>query len=131
MTALRPAGPAGLAGTIAPLFNGMTSDDDADAAWAWLAQWGQVDTEIAFLEETGSFPPNTQVADSETVKANPLYNAAVETLGIAALPPQFPGYPGWSKQTVLPLFQQVLLGEKTAEEAANEMASGLETATGC
>jgi multiple sugar transport system substrate-binding protein len=131
MTAVRPAGPAGLVGTIAPLFNGMTSDANADASWAWLTQWGQIDSEIAFLEETGYFPPNTQVADSETVKNNPLYAAAVETLGIAALPPQFPGYPGWSKQSVLPLFQQVLLGDKTAEEAADEMAIGLETATGC
>ncbi len=131
MTAMRPAGPSGLVGTISPLFNGMPSDENADASWAWLTQWGQVESEVAFLEETGYFPPNTQVADSETVKTNPLYTAAVETLSTASLPPQFAGYPGWSKQTVLPIFQQVLLGEKTAEEAADEMATGLETATGC
>jgi len=131
MTAPRPTATAGLVGNIAPLFNGIANADRAEAAWPWLAQWGQVDSEIAFLEETGYFPPNSQVASDERVTGNPLYAAAIETMNTAGLPPQFPGYPGWSKQTVLPGMQQVLLGEKTPEQAADELASGLQTAAGC
>lgn len=131
MTAPRPTAAAGIAGTIAPLFNGMPKTDNAEAAWAWLTQWGQVESEITFLEETGYFPPNTQVADDERVTGNPLYAAAIEMLNTAGLPPQFPGFSGWSKQTVLPAMQQVLLGEKTPEEAAEDIAAGLQQETGC
>jgi multiple sugar transport system substrate-binding protein len=132
MTAPRPVGPAGgMVANIAPLFNGMPKADNAEAAWAWLAQWGQVDSEVAFLEETGYFPPNNEVANDERVTSNPLYQAAIETMNTAGLPPQFPGYPGWSKQTVLPAMQQVLLGEKTPEEAAEAIATGLREAAGC
>ncbi|MGH2558696.1 MAG: ABC transporter substrate-binding protein [Thermomicrobiales bacterium] len=131
MTAPRPVGPAGIAANISPLFNGMTKEENADAAWAWLTQWGQVESEVAFLEETGYFPPNSQVAEDERVSGNELYAAAIETMGAATLPPQFAGSPGWAKQTVLPVFQQVLLGEKTPEQAADEIAEGLKTATGC
>jgi multiple sugar transport system substrate-binding protein len=90
----------------------------------------QVDSEVAFLEETGYFPPNNEVTNDERVTSNPLYQAAIETMNIAGLP-QFPGYPGWSKQTVLPAMQQVLLGEKTPEQAAEEIATGLQDAAGC
>jgi multiple sugar transport system substrate-binding protein len=131
MTAPRPTASAGLVGTISPLFNGMPKTDNAEAAWAWITQWGQVDAEISFLEDTGYFPPNSQVANDERVTGNPLYAAAIETMNTAGLPPQFTGYPGWAKQTVLPAMQQVLLGEKTPEEAAEDMATGLQQATGC
>jgi multiple sugar transport system substrate-binding protein len=132
MTAPRPTGPAGgLVANISPLFNGMPKTDNAEAAWAWLTQWGQVDAEIAFLEETGYFPPNSQVANDERVTGNPLYQAAIDTMSTAGLPPQFPGYPGWAKQTVLPAMQQVLLGDKTPEQAAEDIAKGLQEATGC
>jgi multiple sugar transport system substrate-binding protein len=131
MTAPRPTGAAGMVANISPLFNGMPKSDNAEAAWAWLTQWGQVEAEVAFLEETGYFPPNTQVANDERVTGNPLYAAAISTMGTAGLPPQFAGYPGWAKQTVLPAMQQVLLGEKTPEEAAEDVAAGLQEATGC
>ena len=57
MTAPRPAPAGGMVANIAPLFNGMPKADNVEAAWAWLAQWGQVDSEVVFLEETGYFPP--------------------------------------------------------------------------
>jgi multiple sugar transport system substrate-binding protein len=131
MTAPRPSASAGMVANISPLFNGMPKTDNAEAAWAWLSQWGQVESEVAFLEATGYFPPNTQVANDERVTGNPLYAAAISTMGTAGLPPQFAGYPGWAKQTVLPAMQQVLLGEKTPEEAAEDIAAGLQTAAGC
>lgn len=131
MTAPVPAGPAGQVAMVSPLYNGMPSTENPDAAWAWITQWADVDAEIAFLEETGYFPPNTLAAEDERLTSNPLYAAAIETMDTGQLPPQFPGYSGWSKQTVLPLFQQVLVGELTPEEAAERMAEGLAEATGC
>ncbi|CAN5654626.1 sugar ABC transporter substrate-binding protein [soil metagenome] len=131
MTAKWPSGPAGFISWTQPQYNSLTKEDNAEAGWAWLSEWGKADVEVGFLEETGYFPPNQQVATNPTITGNPLYNAAVETLSEGTLPPRFAGYPGWSKQTVLPEFQQVLIGEKSAADAAQAMAEGLKTATGC
>ena len=131
MTAPLPAGPAGRVARVAPLYNGMARPENEDAAWEWLAHWGKIDVEIAFLEETGYFPPNLQVAEDPRVTDNPIYAAAIETLEFGSLPPQFAGYPGWAKQTVLPAFQQVLVGQLTPEEAVDQMNAGLKEATGC
>jgi multiple sugar transport system substrate-binding protein len=131
MTAPIPAGPALSGSWVEPQFNGMTSEENAEAAWAWLTEWGTVDAEVAFLEETGYFPANSQVASDKRVTDNPLYVAAIESMGTGRLPPQFAGFPGWAKQTVLPAMQQVLLGEKTPEQATEEIATGLREAAGC
>lgn len=131
MTAPIPAGPGGRVARVAPLYNGLARPTDEDAAWAWLAHWGKVDTEIAFLEETGYFPPNTAATEDPRITENPIYAAASETLAIGSLPPAFTGYPGWAKQTVLPAFQEVLTGALTPEAAVEVMAAGLADETGC
>lgn len=131
MTAPIPAGPASRVARVSPLYNGLARPADEEAAWTWLAHWGKVDTEIAFLEETGYFPPNTQASTDPRITENPIYAAATETLGIGTLPPAFAGYPGWSKQTVLPAFQQVLTGALTPEAAAELIVAGLAEATEC
>jgi multiple sugar transport system substrate-binding protein len=128
MTAPVPAGPVRRIASVSPLFNGLMKNDDADAAWAWITHWGDPDVEITFLKDTGYFPPNTAAANDERVTGNPLYAAASKTLSFGVLPPQFPGYPGWSKQTVLPAFQQVLVGKATPEQAVDQMITGLKQA---
>jgi multiple sugar transport system substrate-binding protein len=130
MTAPIPAGPAKRIARVSPLFNGMMKDDHADASWAWLTHWGDPETEVVFLQDTGYFPPNTVAAKDERITSNPLYAAATKTLDFGVLPPQFPGYPGWSKQVVLPAFQQVLVGKATPEQAVDQIITGLEQALG-
>ncbi len=131
MTAPIPAGPGGQVARVSPLYNGLAQPEDEDAAWAWLTHWGKVDTEIAFLEETGYFPPNTEASTDPRITETPIYAAATETLGFGSLPPAFAGYPGWSKQTVLPAFQEVLTGALTPEAAVERMVAGLADETGC
>lgn len=130
MTAPRPAGPAARIARVSPLYNGIMKSDNEDAAWAWISFWANPDVEIGFLEDTGYFPPNSVAAEDERVTGNPLYAAAVETIGFGGLPPAFPGYPGWASTSVLPAFQQVLNGQVTPEQAVEQMALGLEEALG-
>lgn len=131
MTAPIPAGPGSRVARVSPLYNGLARPADEEAAWTWLAHWGKVDTEIAFLEETGYFPPNIAATEDPRITENPIYTAASETLAFGSLPPAFAGYPGWAKQTVLPAFQQVLTGALTPEAAVELMATGLADETGC
>ena len=34
-----PAGPEMQVAGVAPLYNGMCKEDNADTAWAWLTEW--------------------------------------------------------------------------------------------
>jgi multiple sugar transport system substrate-binding protein len=131
MTAPFPAGPAGRIARVSPTFNGLAKADKEDAAWAWLTFWGDVETEVAFLEETGYFPANLQARENPQVAENPIYDAAIKTLEFGSLPPQFTGFSSWGKQTVMPAFQEVLVGAATPEQAVDEMIAGLKDATGC
>lgn len=128
-TAPMPAGPAARIADVTPLYNGIMKNDHIDASWAWVTQWGQADSSIALLEETGYFPASTSVAADKRITDNPIYKAATETLGYGTQAPQFNGNAAWSKQTVLPAFQKVLLGQATPEQAVNEMIEGLKKAT--
>ncbi len=102
----------------------------ADAGWAWVSFWGELDPTIAFLEETGYFPASAQVAEDERITGNELYNAAIEALGTGRLATNFVGYSGWTTNVVLPEFQKILVGEATVEEAVDAMIAGLEDEIG-
>lgn len=130
MTAVRPAGPAGLIANATPSYNGisMPEPENEEAAWAWVSYWAEVDTQVTFLEETGYFPTSALVADDERVQSNPLYAAALATVNEVGPPTTFPGGPGWEQTVVLPAFQRTLLGEITPEDAVELMMEGLEEA---
>lgn len=128
MTAARPAGPGAHIARLTYLFNGLMSDANADAAWAWLTFWAEPDAAIAFLEQTGYFPASPQTASDSRITGNPLYGAAVETTKFGRLPPRFIGSAGWDDNVVLPEFQKVLVGRSTPEACVDAMMTGLEAA---
>ena len=125
-TAVRPAGPAGVVSRLSYLYNGLMKTEHADAAWAWVSYWGEAAPAVEFMEITGYFPASSQVAKDERVTGNPLFAAAVESVRIGRLPHQFVGADAWGRLTVLPAFQKILTGDRTPEQAAQEMAAGLE-----
>jgi multiple sugar transport system substrate-binding protein len=129
-TAVKPAGPAEHVTRVSYLYNGLMSEENADASWAWVSFWGENEPAIAFLEETGYFPVSEAIVNDERITGNPIYAAAIEATGIGQLPPSFIGYPSWSGEIALPAFQKVLVGEYTVEEAVDEMIAGLEDAVG-
>ncbi len=127
-----PAGPVTRITDVTPQYNGIstgTKDDKLEAAWAWVSQWTEVDAEVALLQETGYFPANTAAGMDAKVTGDKIYAAASESLGYGTIAPQFVGNAGWQKQTVLPAFQKVLLGQSTPAQCAEEMAAGLKKAT--
>jgi multiple sugar transport system substrate-binding protein len=128
-TALRPDCGGGPVGNISFLYNGIMSDENMDASWAWISFWGENAPAIAFLESTGYFPANSVVAEDPALGANPLYTAAFEGLANNAPPLQFVGASGWTTGVLLPEFQSILIGDKTVDEAVAAMLAGLEEAT--
>lgn len=126
MSTTRPAGPAEHVARLAYLYNGLMKEDNADAAWAWVSFWGELDPTIAFLDATGYFPASAQVASDPRITDNAYYAAAIDTLGFGRLSPSFIGYAGWTRNVVLPEFQKILVGDATVEEAVDAMIKGLE-----
>jgi multiple sugar transport system substrate-binding protein len=127
MTATRPAGPARHYARVTYQFNGIMDAEYEEAAWNWLTFWSESDAGVAFLEETGYFPSNPQIAKDERIQKNPIYAAAVETVGFGQLPTRFPGSPGWEETVVLPEFQRILVGQTTVADAADAILTGLES----
>ena len=128
-TAGIPAGPSARVARLAYSYNGLMKTDHADAAFKWIADWGSADAAVAFLAETGYFPAAPKVAQDQRIAGNPLYAAAVETLGFGRLPPSFAGLAGWTDNTALPAFQSILIGHSSVEDAVDQMIAGLEAAT--
>ncbi len=127
MTATRPAGPARHYARVTYQFNGIMDPSKMDAAWKWLTFWSEADAGIAFLEETGYFPSNPEIAKDDRIQKNPIYAAAVETTKFGVLPTRFPGSPGWEETVVLPEFQRILVGQTTVQAAADAILKGLES----
>lgn len=125
MTARKPAGPAGIVSRLSYLYNGLMDEEQADAAWAWVTFWGQAAPAIDFLETTGYFPASAVVAADPRVTGNPFFAAAIESVKFGRPPHQFAGADAWGRNTVLPAFQRILSGERTPEQAAEEIAQGL------
>jgi multiple sugar transport system substrate-binding protein len=120
-----PAGPATRVARLAYAYNCITKEDGADAAWEWIKFWGEPDAAVAFLEKTGYFPASTVAAGDDRIGGNPMYKAASDTLGFGIPQPSFPGAAGWAQSTVLPALQQILIGQATAEQAADQIIEGL------
>lgn len=125
MTAVLPAGPARRIATVSYLYNGLMSDDQAEAAFDWVSYWGAAAPAIAMLEETGYFPASRKVAADPRITGNPLYRAAASTLEFGVPPPDFPGADGWGRSVVIPEFQRILIGERSVEDAVDAMIAGL------
>ena len=127
-TAVKPAGPAALITRVSYLYNGLMKEDNADAAFAWVAFWGENDPAIAFLEETGYFPVTEAVAEDARITENPIYKGALDSVAVGSPGVNFVGVSGWTGDVVLPAFQKMLTGDSTVEEGVDEMIAGLEDA---
>jgi multiple sugar transport system substrate-binding protein len=104
-------------------------DPHANAAWDWATFWGEVEPEIALLQETGYFPASLVVAKDPRISANPIYQPAIETLGFGQPPPSFVGSAAWADNVVLPALQSVLVGRATVENAVETMIQALDKLT--
>lgn len=127
-TAIMPAGPQARIARLGYAYNCMTSEDNAEAAWDWISYWGEPDAAVALLEATGYFPASTVAAADPRIAGNPLYAPASETLDFGRPSPSFPGYAGWSENSVMPLFQSVLIGQLNPEQAVDQMIAALDEA---
>ncbi|RIX97417.1 sugar ABC transporter substrate-binding protein [Aureimonas flava] len=127
-TAPMPAGPKAHIARTSFAGNAIMNDAHADEAWKWISFWGQTDAAIALLQATGYFPASAAALEDERIKSNPLYAAAIETLGFGRLPNRFLGLTAWTENTVNPTFQQVLIGQTTPEAAVDAMIEGLDAA---
>jgi multiple sugar transport system substrate-binding protein len=123
-----PAGPVTRVARLSYAYNGLMKTDHEDAAFKWVTYWGSADAAIALLKATGYFPASRKVAQDQRIVGNPIYKAAVDTLGFGKLPPSFPGLAGWTDNTALPAFQSILIGHSSVEDAVDQMISGLEAA---
>jgi len=130
MTTLVPKGPVMQVAGVSALYNGMCKEDAGDASWAWLTEWTEPDAAVQFLETTGYFPASSAAAEDERITANPIYDAARNSIPIGVPPLSFVGAPGWESTSVLPHFQQVLTGEATPEEAVDQMIADLQAEIG-
>jgi multiple sugar transport system substrate-binding protein len=127
-TAPMPAGPKAHIARVAYAGNAIMNPKNADAAWKWIAFWGQADAAIALLDATGYFPASTAALNDPRVRANPLYKAATQTLDFGRLPNSFVGAAGWQENVVNPAFQAVLTGQLTPTQCVDRMIQGLEAA---
>lgn len=127
-TLAMPAGPVNRVARLAYAYNCITNEENADAAWEWIKFWGEPDAAVAFLEKTGYFPASNIAAADERITGNEMYRAAAETLGFGIPQPSFPGAAGWAQNVVLPAFQQILIGQATPEQAADQIIDGLNAA---
>jgi multiple sugar transport system substrate-binding protein len=123
-----PAGPAAHVARVSYAYNGLMKTDHEDAAFKWVTYWGSADAAVALLQATGYFPASRKVAQDERITGNPIYEAAIETLGFGRLPPSFPGLAGWTDNVALPAFQSVLIGHSSVEDAVDQMIAGLDAA---
>jgi multiple sugar transport system substrate-binding protein len=124
-TLAMPAGPVNRVARLAYAYNCITNDQNADAAWEWIKFWGEPDAAVAFLEKTGYFPASNVAAADDRIGGNEMYKAASETLGFGIPQPSFPGAAGWAEGTVLPALQQILIGQATPDQAADQIIDGL------
>jgi multiple sugar transport system substrate-binding protein len=129
-TTMVPAGPALQVAGVAPLYNGICKEDNADLGWEWLTHWTKADTAIQFLETTGYFPASAAASEDPRITENPIYDAARNSIPVGVLPLSFVGAPGWAGTSVLPAFQAILTGQSTPEEAVDQMIADLEAEIG-
>ena len=124
--AIRPKGPAARIAEVTYQYNSMLNDRSAEASWEFLRFWGEPDTAVSFLEQTGYFPASTAADRHKRIAENPMYVAASETLSFGGPPPRFAGYDGWGRTKLMPAFQKVLTGQASPEQAVDTMMASLE-----
>jgi len=121
-----PAGPVKQVGYVDPALQSVIStSENKEAAFEWARWWAELDTQSYWFDKLGYWPTRLDTAE-QTVANNPFYDAARETLEKSATRgPSFPEYSEWRTASVIPTFQQVLLGELTPAAAVTQMAEAL------
>lgn len=114
----------------APLCNAMTSDKNADAAWAWMSYWNDPQVQADFYLDVGFIPPFKAALEVPSVASSPHIDAALAAVQQGHLGPTFAGYDGWMKTTLLPNFQAVLGGSMTPADFTDQAIAALKTAVG-
>jgi multiple sugar transport system substrate-binding protein len=127
-TAPIPKGPVDRSARLSYAYNGLMKTDHEDAAFKWVTYWGSADAAVALLNATGYMPASQKVAQDPRITGNPIYDAAIQTLGFGKLPPSFPGLAGWTDQVALPTFQSIIIGHMSVEDGVDAMIAGLQAA---
>ena len=124
-TAPMPSGPGGSSGRVDALYNGMMSDKNAAASWAWITQWGNVQSQLAFMKTTGYFPPSTSAQKDPLIASDPILGPAAKAAAEGVPSTQFKGLPAFQANDLLPALQSVLSGQKTVDQATDDIVKGL------
>lgn len=127
-TFVRPAGPAARVARIAFQYNGLSPSANADPSWDWVTLWGSPDAAVALLQATGYFPASLTAAQDPRITGNPIYQAAIDSVGIGTPYPQIVGLTPWLKDDALAEMQKVMVGRATVDEAVDAMARSLDRA---
>ncbi|NED94320.1 ABC transporter substrate-binding protein [Phytoactinopolyspora alkaliphila] len=111
-------------GTLATVSSGSSHPEAAMALVEFLA--GE-EAALAANEQRGNVPARTALLDSEYVQSNPLVQFAMENLDVAQ---REGGVPQWLeiRGDFTPAVESALLGQKTAQEALDDLADGARAA---
>ncbi|WP_240796622.1 sugar ABC transporter substrate-binding protein [Streptomyces sp. RFCAC02] len=109
------------------------SSDNKDAAWKFIEFAASAEMNSLWNESAGQIPANTGALDDPWIAEAPPTQAAVEALSdenttIVQLPYYLPDWNNISKADSERSFQQLLLGEITAQEFADGLAELLNEA---
>jgi multiple sugar transport system substrate-binding protein len=121
-----PSGPGGTASRVSGQLNAIMSEDNFDTSWAWITQWAEPETQLAFHQAVGHHPSTLEAAQDPIVAENPVYATAVEIFGSAPAATSFIGLSAWQNEHLLPAFQRILIGDATVEAAADDILAGLD-----
>ncbi len=125
LSAPMPSGEAGPSGRLSALYNGIFSDANEDASWAWITHWGRDDAQIDFMKATGYFPPSTSAQQDPFIANDPIMAPAAAAAASGIAETQFAGLPAFQSDYLLPALQEVLTGQKSVEAAADDIIAGL------
>lgn len=130
LSAPMPSGEAGSSGRLSALYNGIFSDANEDAAWEWITHWGRDDAQIDFMKATGYFPPSSSAQADPFIANDPIMAPAAAAAAAGVPETQFAGLPGFQSDYLLPALQEVLTGQKSVEQAADDIIAGLAESVG-
>jgi multiple sugar transport system substrate-binding protein len=130
LSAPMPSGEGGPSGRLSALYNGIFSDANEDAAWEWITHWGRDDAQIDFMKATGYFPPSSSAQQDPFIANDPIMAPAAAAAGAGVAETQFAGLPAFQSDYLLPALQEVLTGQKSVEDAADDIIAGLAESVG-
>ena len=129
MTTMVPAGPAMQVAVSPPQYNGISKEDNADLAWAWLTHWTEA-------RRRDRVPGDDRLLPGIAVRQfrcadhrQPDLRRGHELDPGRRPPAEFVGAPGWQS----PRFSRIssiLTGQSTPEEAVDQMIADLEAEIG-